>query len=541
VTNLFFARKRLIRRGLASVKLRRRLTRREWVETLRHGVWTRILLAVVVAVAISRLVAVGPEGLVPERLVVGWLIYGLSMALLWLNHPRVWADNSRLLLIFGTLLAHLEVVRWVVGNSADAAAMGGAGWSALDRKMFWELTVPYALGPLLISLLLGQRLAIVLTIFASLLGAMLNGGMDSRFLTISMLSGFVGVLTTRQVRKRADLIRAGVAVGVATWVLSLLMGLLGPVLWDNLALTHWNMVAWQSAAAIGSGVGAALLVSAILPVVEGLFRITTSITWLELADLNHPLLKRMTIEAPGSYHHSLIVAHLAEAAAEGIGANAGMARVCSYFHDIGKLVKPEYFVENARHGRNAHEDLAPTMSALIIIAHVKEGVDLALQHGLNREIIDVIQQHHGNSVVVYFYNRALKFQEEARKTRTDCYEEDFPEVCEESFRYPGPRPQSRECAIISLADTVESASRCLEKVTPHKIDQLVDELMLRRLMDGQLKECELTMRELQEVAESFKRTLRNMLHSRIAYPKPQEKKEHQIGSSIRQGTPLDVS
>jgi hypothetical protein len=419
--------------------------------------------------------------------------------------------------------------------------MGGAGWSALDRKMFWELTVPYALGPLLISLLLGQRLAIVLTIFASLLGAMLNGGMDSRFLTISMLSGFVGVLTTRQVRKRADLIRAGVAVGVATWVLSLLMGLLGPVLWDNLALTHWNMVAWQSAAAIGSGVGAALLVSAILPVVEGLFRITTSITWLELADLNHPLLKRMTIEAPGSYHHSLIVAHLAEAAAEGIGANAGMARVCSYFHDIGKLVKPEYFVENARHGRNAHEDLAPTMSALIIIAHVKEGVDLALQHGLNREIIDVIQQHHGNSVVVYFYNRALKFQEEARKTRTDCYEEDFPEVCEESFRYPGPRPQSRECAIISLADTVESASRCLEKVTPHKIDQLVDELMLRRLMDGQLKECELTMRELQEVAESFKRTLRNMLHSRIAYPKPQEKKEHQIGSSIRQGTPLDVS
>jgi hypothetical protein len=300
-------------------------------------------------------------------------------------------------------------------------------------------------------------------------------------------------------------------------------------------------VAWQSAAAIGSGVGAALLVSAILPVVEGLFRITTSITWLELADLNHPLLKRMTIEAPGSYHHSLIVAHLAEAAAEGIGANAGMARVCSYFHDIGKLVKPEYFVENARHGRNAHEDLAPTMSALIIIAHVKEGVDLALQHGLNREIIDVIQQHHGNSVVVYFYNRALKFQEEARKTRTDCYEEDFPEVCEESFRYPGPRPQSRECAIISLADTVESASRCLEKVTPHKIDQLVDELMLRRLMDGQLKECELTMRELQEVAESFKRTLRNMLHSRIAYPKPQEKKEHQIGSSIRQGTPLDVS
>jgi hypothetical protein len=265
------------------------------------------------------------------------------------------------------------------------------------------------------------------------------------------------------------------------------------------------------------------LVSAILPVIEGIFRVTTSITWLELADLNHPLLKRMTLEAPGTYHHSLIVAQLAEAAAESVGANAEMVRVASYFHDIGKLVKPEYFVENARHGRDAHEGLAPTMSALVIIAHVKEGVDLALQHRLNREIIDVIQQHHGTSLVYYFYRKALAQQEEARKRLDKVHEEDLPEVREESFRYPGPRPQSRESAIISLADTVESASRCLEKVTPAKIDQLVDELFQRRLIEGQLRECELTMCELEEVAESFKRTLRSMMHSRIAYPKAQEK------------------
>jgi putative nucleotidyltransferase with HDIG domain len=228
----------------------------------------------------------------------------------------------------------------------------------------------------------------------------------------------------------------------------------------------------------------------------------------------------MTIEAPGTYHHSLVVAHLAEAAAEAIGANAAMARVCSYFHDIGKLVKPEYFTENARHGRNPHDDLAPTMSALVIIAHVKEGVDLALKHGLNQQIIDVIQQHHGTSLVFYFYKRALQQQEDAREGGKimNIREEDIPEVREESFRYPGPRPQTRECAIISLADSIESASRSLDRVTPHKVDQLVDDIMDQRLKDGQLKECDLTMREFEELADTFKHTLHSMMHSRVAYP-----------------------
>jgi putative nucleotidyltransferase with HDIG domain len=266
-----------------------------------------------------------------------------------------------------------------------------------------------------------------------------------------------------------------------------------------------------------------LLISAALPVVEGIFRITTPITWLELADLNHPLLKRMTLEAPGTYHHSLMVAQLSEAAAEAVGANAAMVRVCSYFHDIGKLVKPEYFIENARFGRNAHEDLAPTMSALVIIAHVKEGVDLALKHRLNREIIDVIQQHHGNSLVYYFYNRALEQRQRTIERLGPGEEADVPEVSETSFRYPGPKPQTRECAIISLADTIESSSRCLEKVTSQKIDQLVDEVMRRRLMEGQMQECDLRMTEYETIGESFKRTLRSMLHSRIAYPKGPEK------------------
>jgi putative nucleotidyltransferase with HDIG domain len=243
----------------------------------------------------------------------------------------------------------------------------------------------------------------------------------------------------------------------------------------------------------------------------------------------------MMIEAPGTYQHSLVVANLAESAAESVGANAAMARVCSYFHDIGKLVKPEYFVENMRRDRNPHDELAPTMSALIIIAHVKEGVDLALKNGLNQQIIDVIQQHHGTSMIYYFYKRAQQQQEDQRAGGKimNIREEDIPEVREESFRYPGPRPQTRECAIISLADSIESASRSLERVTPQKIDQLITDIIQRRLIDGQLKECDLTMRDLEVVAESFKYTLQSMMHSRVAYPgeRPTEKHDTPMPAS----------
>jgi putative nucleotidyltransferase with HDIG domain len=421
------------------------------------------------------------------------------------------------------LVGHLEVVRCVMACGADPGAVSDTGWNAVERHHFWELAVPYALGPLLISVLLGERLGMVVALFASLFGALLGEAVDARFLVLSLLSGFVAAVMTREVRRRSDLLRAGLGVGATALVLAFLLGHVAPPDFHNLASTRWDVIGWKCAVAFGSGVATSLLISAALPVVEGLFRITTPITWLELADLNHPLLKRMTLEAPGTYHHSLMVAQLSEAAAEAVGANAAMVRVCSYFHDIGKLVKPEYFIENARFGRNAHDDLAPTMSALVIIAHVKEGVDLALKHRLNREILDVIQQHHGNSLVVYFYNRALEQRSRALEDTRDEFQGDIPEVSESSFRYHGPKPQTRECAIISLADTIESSSRCLDKITPQKIDQLVDEVMQRRLLEGQMQECDLRMTEYEIIGETFKRTLRSMLHARIAYPKSAEK------------------
>jgi putative nucleotidyltransferase with HDIG domain len=390
--------------------------------------------------------------------------------------------------------------------------------------MGW-LLAPYAFAPLVLSVLLGRNHGLYAAVFVSLWSSVLFGKIDAPLLVISLISGFTAVYLTLQVRRRGQLIRAGVGVGVAIWLSSLSFGMIGPVDLFPPMNNDWGMIGVQSALTIGNGIVTAMIVGGALPVLEHLFQITTDVSWLELSDLNHPLLRRMTIEAPGTYHHSLVVANLAEAAAEKIGANATLCRVCAYFHDVGKLVKPEYFTENMNFERNPHDDLAPTMSALIIIAHVKEGVDLALKHSLNRQIIDVIQEHHGTSLVYYFYQRAVQQQEDARAGGKimNIREEDIPEVQEESFRYSGPKPQTKESAIVSLADIVESASRSLEKPTPQKIEQLVNELIEERIADGQLDECDLTLGELRVIAKRFRFTLMTMLHTRIAYPKHESK------------------
>ena len=293
------------------------------------------------------------------------------------------------------------------------------------------MITPYAFAPLVLSVLLGRHHGLYAAFFVSLWSSILFGPIDAPLLVTSLISGFTAVSLTLQVRRRSKLIRAGLR-GRARHLVAV-----ADVWFDwadqsgfRPAANDWGMIGLQSALAIGNGILTATLVGGALPMLEHLFRITTDISWLEASDLNHPLLRRMTIEAPGTYHHSLVVANLAEAAAEAIGANATLCRVCSYFHDVGKLVKPEYFTENMSFERNPHDDLAPTMSALIIIAHVKEGVDLALKHRLNQRIIDIIQEHHGTSLVRYFYQRALQQQEDARAGGKimKLREDDIPEV-----------------------------------------------------------------------------------------------------------------
>ena len=264
----------------------------------------------------------------------------------------------------------------------------------------------------------------------------------------------------------------------------------------------------------GSGILSAVIVTILLPGLEYLFKITTNISLLELSDLNHPLLKKMLTVAPGTYHHSLLVGNLAEAASEAIGANSLLARVASYYHDIGKIEKAEYFSENERFEKKSkHDKLTPSMSSLIIINHVKNGVELAQKYKLNKTIVDIIQEHHGASQVFYFYKRALEKIEDKEMLEAM------------SFRYPGPKPQTRESAIVLLADSIEAASRSFSDPTPGSIKGMVQKIINNKFIDGQLEECELALKDLHKIADSFARILTGIFHTRVEYPDAREEPE----------------
>ena len=282
-----------------------------------------------------------------------------------------------------------------------------------------------------------------------------------------------------------------------------------------------------------------ILAVGLLPVFEQLFKITTEITLLELTDFNHPLLRRMQMEAPGTYHHSLMVANLSENAAAAIGASPLLCRVCCLFHDIGKLVKPVYFAENQRDDVNPHDEKNPSMSALVIKAHVKEGVEMARKEKLPRVIIDVIRQHHGTTLIKYFYYQA---KERAKEKQEDTHQP-FSEkanarikkkakeaivVDESTYRYDGPKPAFKESAIIFFADSVEAASRTLKKVTQPNVEELIDRIFKDRIEDGQLDNCPLTFQELDQIRKSFIYTVLNMLHARVEYPKSDAEKANDL-------------
>ncbi len=256
-----------------------------------------------------------------------------------------------------------------------------------------------------------------------------------------------------------------------------------------------------------------LLMTGLLPFIEGIFDVQTEISLLELGDVAHPLLQELVRRAPGTYNHSINVASIAEAAAESIGANGLLLRVGAYFHDIGKMLKPQYFVENQGTQANRHETLLPAMSTLIIIAHVKDGADLARQHHLPQPLIDLILQHHGTTLVEYFFNRANKQSAE---------DPDAGHVDEGSYRYPGPKPQTREAAVLMLSDAVESASRSLTEPAPARIESLVHDIAMKRLLDGQFDECGLTLQELRTIEESLVKSLTAMYHGRVKYPDQQQ-------------------
>jgi len=355
--------------------------------------------------------------------------------------------------------------------------------------------IPVSAASMLIALLLSNRLAIITTCFLSIVIGMISGGRLD-IAGVSIIGGMIGIFAVRNVRRRSQLISAGFAVGLANMTYFIGMGLINSL--------DFNVYMTEAFIGFANGIMSAIIVTGVLPIFETTSKTITDISLLEIADLNHPILKEMVIKAPGTYHHSLVVGNLAEAACEAIGANALLARVSAYFHDIGKIEKAEYFSENQT-GESMHDKLSPTMSSLIITSHVKNGVELAQKYGLNKRIVDIIKQHHGTGLVFYFFKRALE------KTEDD-------DVFEEGFRYPGPKPQTREAACVLLADSVEAASRTLDDPTPSSIQGLVKKIINNKFIDAQLDECELALKDLEKIAEVFTHILTGIYHSRVEYP-----------------------
>ncbi|MFH1478445.1 MAG: HDIG domain-containing metalloprotein [Candidatus Omnitrophota bacterium] len=357
--------------------------------------------------------------------------------------------------------------------------------------------VPVSVASMLIAVLINSRLALVTTCVLSVLVGMISGNRLD-ITGVSLVGGIIGIFAMRGVRRRSQILQAGLSVGCANMSYFIAMGLIRAL--------DFNTYITESLFGLANGIMSAIIVAGILPFFENIFKISTDISLLELADLNHPLLKEMVIKAPGTYHHSLVVGNLAEAACEAIGANSLLARVGSYFHDIGKLEKSSYFSENQGMGESSHDKLSPTMSSLIITSHVKNGVEMAKNYKLNKKIIDIINQHHGTGVVFYFFKRALE------KIKND------EEVGEQSFRYPGPKPQTKEAASVLLADSVEAASRSLDDPTPSRVKGLVRKIINNKFIDGQLDECDLTLSDLEKIAGIFTHILTGIFHTRVEYP-----------------------
>jgi putative nucleotidyltransferase with HDIG domain len=425
----------------------------------------------------------------------------ISGMLLRVLAPEMLKNNTRLLLLALCALAPVLPASVLLQQASHMTVLPPAAAGIL---------IPFALAPLLAGVLLGGAAAVVAGLWTTMTCFMI-GNFSVPLLISGLIATAFAARMARGLRRRTQLIRVGLLIGLFQMACLTVLIPADSVMAGKLVLM-----------CVCSGLGAALLTLLLLPLCETLFGATSNMTLLELSDLAHPLLQRLAFEAPGTYHHSLMLANLVQAAADAIGANSILARVGAYFHDIGKITKPGFFTENIRNNENPHGDLTPSMSALLVMAHIKEGLSLAMLHKLPRPIMDMIQQHHGTGLVFFFHHKAGQLAQAESQTSTGRGRSTT--VDESSYRYPGPKPTSRESAILMLADSVEAASRSLDKPTAAAISELVDRLVTARFEDKQLDACDMTLAELSKVKRAFVFCLSNMLHSRIAYPKAEEKK-----------------
>jgi cyclic-di-AMP phosphodiesterase PgpH len=409
-------------------------------------------------------------------------IYILCGFYIYAREPRALQDLLRFVSLVGLFVATVLLAQVV------------------SQYLWGTEVIPLLLLGMTIAIAYQQEMALILAASVNLVIAICIGiEMHQSLVLMATVTG--AILVLRQVRTRGKLLSVGSIAAVVALFTTVGVG----TLQGQPAFELWK---GGFALALYS-VFAGTLMLVLLPAVERAFNVQTDLSLIELGDPAHPLLQELIRRAPGTYNHSITVASLAEAAAESIGARGLLVRVGAYFHDIGKMLKPGYFVENQVPGQNRHDSLVPAMSTLVIIAHVKDGADLARQNKLPDSIIDFIQQHHGTTLVEYFYRQANEKRSQ---------DPDSAEVDESSFRYPGPKPQSREAGVLMLADAVESASRALKEPTPSRIENVVEELAMKRLLDGQFDESGLTLEEVRKVGESLVKSLTAVYHGRVKYP-----------------------
>lgn len=401
-------------------------------------------------------------------------------------------DNAKLVLI--ALIILLEgVLAWITVRME------------IPQPLHYLILVPAA--SMLLTIIFDSRIGFFGTVVIAFLVASIRGN-DYALALASLVAGGFGAYTVRDIRNRTQIFRSLVFIflGYAIPIIALGLEQFESIPSIGMKLTF----------ALANAVFSPVVTYGLLIFFEKAFRVTTDLTLLELSDINHPLLRTLSEKAPGTFHHSMLLGNLSESAAEAIGANPILARVGAYYHDVGKTVKPEYFVENQVGPHNRHSRLRPRMSALIIASHVKEGAELGREHGLPEKIVDFIYQHHGTNRISFFYEKALK--QAARKQDADA-------IREEDFRYPGPKPQSKEAGIVMLADSVEASMRSLEHLNPPRMEEHIDGMIRTRFIEGQLDECELTLRDLTKIRESFLKILVGIHHQRIRYPEQGEGRE----------------
>lgn len=414
------------------------------------------------------------------------LITALYAIYLFLFRKRIFHDNRKLALI--ALLLVIESFFAFLSLAIEVRA-----------PIQYLIFVPAA--SMLLTIIFDSRVAFYGTVTMAFLIAGIRGN-DYSIALASLVAGALSVYTVRDIKHRTQIFRSLVFVFIGYACIIIALGLE--------RFTDVTTVVAELTFALANGVFSPVLTYGLLIFFERAFRVTTDLTLLELADFHSPLLRQLSEQAPGTFHHSITLGNLAGAAAEAIGANGILARVGAYYHDIGKLVKPAYFVENQQHGKSKHSRLRPRMSALIIASHVKEGIELGRQHGLPDVVLDFIPQHHGTTLISYFYDKAQKQAEEKHDPKDVINEADY--------RYPGPKPQTKETGIVMLADSVEATARTMDNPTPQKLEAMIDTMIKNRFVEGQLDECELTLRDLTKIKEAFLKILIGIHHPRVKYP-----------------------